>query len=43
MANIIVPINIKEFTDNVQRDDVEYVVSGDDLDKISTVTTSVSS
>lgn len=25
------PIDIKEFTDNVQRDDVEYVVSGDGI------------
>lgn len=31
MANIIMPIDIKEFTDNVQRDDVEYVVSGDGI------------
>lgn len=31
MADIIVPIDIKEFTDNVQRDDVEYVVSGDGI------------
>ena len=31
MANIITPIDIKEFTDNVQRDDVEYVVSGDGI------------
>ena len=31
MANIVMPINIKEFTDNVQRDDVEYIVSGDGI------------
>lgn len=31
MANIIMPIDIKEFTDNVQRDDVEYIVSGDGI------------
>lgn len=31
MANIVMPIDIKEFTDNVQRDDVEYIVSGDGI------------
>lgn len=31
MANIVMPIDIKEFTDNVQRDDIEYIVSGDGI------------
>ena len=31
MANIVMPIDIKEFTNNVRRDDVEHVVSGDGI------------
>jgi hypothetical protein len=31
MVSLIAPINIHEFTDNVQRDDVEYIVSGDGI------------